>query len=193
MAPSDVVSSGLPQRGGVLVRAPGSPAAEARLWFVPAEQVVEVVSLGAVTRAPGLRPPAVGLALARGVVVTVLDVGGAALLAETATGEDDEPAPDSAAPSTPLRSAFGDRYRAGEDWPMPGSDRAVLCDVGGEAVAISGGSVIATGAFDAALRGDGVLWRGRRVPRLDVRALYARAEAAIWAARAAARPRAGAK
>ena len=37
-----------------------------------------------------------------------------------------------------------------------------------------------------ARRWRGVLWRGEPVPTLDVRALYARAETAIWADRAAA-------
>ena len=80
-------------------------------------------------------------------------------------------------------------YRAGEDWPLPGSDRAVLCDVGGLSVAVTGGSILATGLFEASPDGDGILWRGEHVPLLDVRDLYAHAEAAIWAARAVSRPR----
>jgi hypothetical protein len=67
---------------------------------------------------------------------------------------------------------------------VPGSDRAVLCVIGSVRVALIGGTVVATGTFDTLADGAGVLWRGEPVPTLDVRALYARAETAIWADRA---------
>jgi hypothetical protein len=178
-----------PQRGGVLLRAIEAPRHEeasstgarspaGAWWFVPADVVVEVTALGAVTRAPGLVPPVSGIALARGAVATVLDIGA------VAAGEAATPAPAPAEEARSLRPG----YRAGEDWPLPGSECAVLCNLGGELVALSGGRVVATGSFDAAE--DGVMWREVRVPTLDVRALYAHAEQAIWTARAAARTRA---
>lgn len=146
------------QRGGVLFRTSG-----ARTLFIPIDVALEVAALSAVTEIAGMCAPAIGIALAEGRVVTVLAVGDA--------GE--------------RGAAPAERYRSGQDWPVPGSDRAVLCDLGGEVVALTGGEVLATGFFDAEEAGDGVVWRGEHVPRLDVRALYARAEAAIWAARAA--------
>jgi hypothetical protein len=155
------------QRGGVLVRVVGGAADADLLYFIPADVVVEVMPLGTITRPPGLRAPAVGIALARGQVITVLDLADAHALRER----------DSARPHD----------RPEEDWPMPGANRALLCTIGGELVAVTGGAVIATGTFDALPVGDGVMWRGKAAPRLDVRTLYVRAEAAIWAARAGAR------
>lgn len=69
---------------------------------------------------------------------------------------------------------------------FPGADRAVLCDLSGERVAIKGGEVIASGLFPVDPAGTGILWEGESVPELDLRALHAQAEAAIWAARASA-------
>ncbi len=129
-------------RGGILMRT----GAEA-LVFISADEAVQVTALSALTRVAGARAPAVGIALAGGEVVTVLDVG-----------KGDE-----------------ERGRA-----------AVLCNLGGERVALVGGSVVATGTFEASAEGDGVVWNGAHVPPLDLQALYAQAEAAIWAARAAA-------
>ena len=60
----------------------------------------------------------------------------------------------------------------------------MLCVLGSVRVALTGGIVVATGVFDPLDGGGGVLWRGEPVPTLDVRALYARAETAIWAERA---------
>ena len=173
-----------PQRGGVLLRAQRAPAHVEASFFVPAELVVEVTTLGTVTGAPGLIPPVAGIALARGAVATVLDIGSAR--------EEEAPSPPHATSATSATSAAHPRrsYRAGDDWPLPGSDSAVLCNLGGELVALAGGRVVATGTFDAAE--GGVLWRDALVPTLDVRALYARAEQAIWTARAAARTRAAA-
>lgn len=153
------------QRGGLLVRLRAAPGATGGLWFVPAEIAVGVASLSAVTRVPGVRPPASGMALASGSVVTTLELPGPPSDASL----DDEPSVD--------------------EWAMPGPDRAVVCDVGGELVALTGGDVVATGIFEA--WSDGVLWHGRAVPALDVRALYARAEAAIWTERAAVAARGG--
>jgi len=157
------------QRGGILIRTADATDAGA-LLFIPVEVATRLASLTALTRVEGVRAPAVGIALAGGEVVTVLRLGAGA-----------------PPPEPPERAASRGQprvYRAGDDWPIPGSDRAVLCDVGGDAVALTGGSVVATGVFDA--DEGGVLWRGARVPTLDVRALYARAEAAIWAARVGA-------
>jgi hypothetical protein len=152
-------------RGGILYRT--IAAGEDVLLFVPAEVVVRVTTLSARTPVLGARAPAVGIAMAEGEVVTVLEVGDGA-------------------------RRGSERPPSGEDWPLPGSDNAILCDLGGERVALTGGTVLATGLFEAAgTHGDaGVSFRGRTAAALDVRAVYARAEAAIWAARAAA-PRHG--
>jgi hypothetical protein len=161
-------------RGGVLVRA--RRQAGERLVFVPAAVAREVTALSALTRVPGLEPPALGVALAAGRVVTVLDVGAGA---EARADEVEAPAACAPSPSP-----------SHDEWPMPGCDRAVLCDLAGDVVALSGGEIVATGLFEAAPSGDGIHWRGADVAPLDVGALYAQAESAIWAARAA-RPRGG--
>jgi hypothetical protein len=149
------------ERGGVLLRYAGSEG-RAALGFVPAAVAARLVTLSSLTPVPGARPPALGIALADGAVVTVLQVGRAG---EAGYDQDD-------------------------GWPVPGADRALLCRVGGLDLALTGGVVLATGVFDAAPRG-GVMWRGAPVPALDVAALYAQAEAAAWADRAAGtRPRA---
>ena len=54
------------------------------------------------------------------------------------------------------------------------------CQLGGIEVALTGATVVATGVFDRAPDDEGVLWRSEVVPILDVRALYAEAEAATW-------------
>jgi len=69
---------------------------------------------------------------------------------------------------------------------FPGADRAVLCELSGERVALKGGEVIATGLFPPNRDDTGILWEDESVPELDLRALHAQAEAAIWAARASA-------
>jgi hypothetical protein len=143
-------------KGGVLleyVEASGG----VRMGFLPAEIAIRVAALGAIRRVPGLRLPALGIALADGEVVTVFEIGSSA-----------------AAPAT---------YRPGEDWSVPGCDRAVLCDVGGQRLALTGGAIVATGVFEAGESG-AVLWRGAEVPTIDVRALYRAAESAIWEDRA---------
>jgi hypothetical protein len=152
------------ERGGVLLRfADGGDAP--MLAFVPAAVATRLAALGSLVRVPGAHPPVLGVALAEGSVVTVLRLG----------DRDAQPA----------------AYRPDDAWPVPGADRALLCRVGGIDVALTGGSVVATGLFDAAPEGDGILWRGQMVPTLDVRALYGQAEAATWAGRAtSARPRA---
>lgn len=152
------------ERGGVLLRFADGMGAPA-LGFVPVDVASRLAALSAIVPVPGARPPVLGIALADGAVVTVLRVGVAA------------------APG----------YEPDDAWPMPGAGRAVICRLGGLEVALTGGTVLATGLFDAAPGGDGVLWRGELVPVLDVRALYAQAEAAMWADRAATvtgRPRA---
>jgi chemotaxis signal transduction protein len=156
------------ERGGVLLRLNGGEGGEA-LAFVPADVALRVTTLSSLTAVPGVRPPVAGIALADGAVVTVLSIGQAA----------------SATHSTP-GSAAGERrsYEPGEDWIVPGADRAVLCNLGGVEVALTGATVLATGVFDAAPGGDGVLWRSEVVPVIDVRAFYAQAEAATWAERA---------
>lgn len=128
------------------------------LAFVSADVARKVAPLAALTAVPGTRPPVAGMALVDGAVVTVLQLGN----------------------GVQRRSS----YEPGADWPLPGADRAVLCQVGGFDVAIAGGVVLATGVFDAAPGGEGVLWRGEVVPAIDVRAIYAQAEAAMWAERA---------
>lgn len=152
-------------RGGVLLRyaAPdeGGAGREA-LAFIPAEVALRLTDLTAVTEVPGVLPPARGIALVDGEVVTILAVG---------LGE----------PKRPVRTS---PYRPGEDWNVPGADRAILCCVGAQRVALVGGVVVTTGLFDACGQ-DAVLWNGEQVPALDVRALHAQAEKAIWAQRAA--------
>ncbi len=128
------------------------------LAFVSADVARKLAPLAALTAVPGTRPPVAGMALVDGAVVTVLQL----------------------ASGVQARAS----YEPGADWPVPGADRAVLCQVGGFDVAIAGGVVLATGVFDAAPGGEGVLWRGEVVPAIDVRAIYAQAEAATWAERA---------
>ncbi len=153
------------RRGGVLVRY-GDASGRDRLGFVPSEVADRVTPLSARREVPGLCPPAVGVALAEGEVVTVLELG----------------SPVDAPPAS---------YRPGAEWSMPGSDRALMCTIGGQRVAVTGGAIVATGVFDGAPGRDGIVWRGAVVDVLDVRALYRRAEAAIWESRArAGRPRA---
>jgi len=152
------------ERGGLLVRY-GEDESRTTA-FIPAEVARGLVALSAVTPVPGVRPPARGIALAHGELLTVLELGPAAL----------EIAPRS-------------RRAEGEDKPLPGSDRAVLCVLGGLPVALIGGTVIASGIFEATE--EGVRFAGEAVPTLDVRALYAQAESAIWRERAASwRPKA---
>lgn len=149
-------------RGGLVYRT--RTALEEARWFLPDDVVVRVTMLAASTTVPGTRAPAAGIALADGEVVTVLAIG----------DREDGPPVDE------------------DGWPMPGAAQAVLCDVGGERVALTGGTVVATGWFDAAGQDhEGVTYRGAIAPTLDVRALRARAEAAIWAARATASRRGG--
>jgi len=69
---------------------------------------------------------------------------------------------------------------------FPGADRAVLCELSGERIALKGGEVIASGLFPPNRDHTGILWDDESVPELDLRALHAQAEAAIWAARASA-------
>ncbi len=142
--------------GGVLLEVRDAEGG-AELGFLPAEIAVRVAALGAVRRVPGLRRPALGIALADGEVVTVFEIGSSAAASPT--------------------------YRPGEDWSVPGCDRAVLCNVGGQRLALTGGTIVATGLFESSGH-DGVLWRGAVVPALDVRALYRAAESAIWEDRA---------
>src|SRR4051794_4275153 len=120
------------QRGGVLLRLAASkrlhredvdpPSARGpRLIFVPADVATKVSALSAITKVFGVREPALGIALAEGRVVTVLALGDNA--------------------EARCAAARDVRFRPGEDWPVPGSDRAVLCDLDGETVALVGGEV----------------------------------------------------
>src|SRR6185437_4288191 len=90
------------ERGGVLLRL--GEGEEAALAFVPAEVARRLTTLSSFLSVPGTQPPASGIALADGAVVTVLRVG------------------DAEARSTVGRPA----YAPGEDWLVPGADRAVL-------------------------------------------------------------------
>jgi hypothetical protein len=147
------------EKGGVLLRV-RTDEGDA-LGFVPADVARRLAALSALTPVPGARPPVVGIALADGAVVTVLRIGrvGAAVTMKPA-------------------------YEPGGDWTVPGADRALLCQIGAAEVALTGATVVATGVFDVAPGAEGVLWRSEVVPVLDVRALYAQAEAATWAGRA---------
>jgi hypothetical protein len=147
------------ERGGVLLRVGREDGCDLHA-FVPAEVARRLCDLSSVTPVPGARPPVVGIALAEGAVVTVLSVC---------------PPP----PPSPRRP-----YAPGEDWIVPGADRAVLCSLGAIEVALTGASVVATGVFEAAPEGEGVLWRDEVVPVLDVRSLYAQAEATALAPKA---------
>lgn len=150
-------------RGGVLIRY-WDDGDRQHLAFIPADVALRLTALSAITEVPGTRPPAKGIALADDAVVTVLEIG--------------KPHAPSSAPA--VRSS----YQPGEEWPVPGADRAVLCAIGGQHVAITGGTVLATGVFESAEDADGVMWRDEVVRTLDVRALHAQAETAIWAERA---------
>lgn len=153
------------ERGGVLLRFVGGEDGSV-LGFVPASTAVRLAALGSLVPLPAAPPLAAGIALADGVVVTVLRLG------------------DSGADPLPPEP--------GDEWPVPGAGRALICQVGGLEVALTGGTVVATGLFAAAP--GGIVWRGQMVPALDVRALYAQAEAAMWADRAvSARPSAPAR
>ncbi len=147
------------ERGGVLIRFHVAGEGDA-LGFIPAEVARRLTALSSLTVVPGARPPIAGIALADGAVVTVLSIGQAI-------------EPPAARPS----------YEPGEDWRVPGADRAVLCHLGGFDVALTGATVLATGVFDVAPDGEGVLWRSEVAPAIDVRALYAQAEATTWAER----------
>jgi hypothetical protein len=156
------------ERGGVLLRLRGvdADAMRAPLGFVPADVARRLSSLSSLTPVPGARPPAFGIALAEGAVVTVLNLGNAPYDAPPEGAEGRAP------------------YTPDEDWVVPGADRALLCRLGAFDVALTGATVLATGVFDVAPDESGVLWRGEVVPVIDVRALYAQAEAATWAERA---------
>jgi hypothetical protein len=158
-----------PARRGLIYRLPvwdssdDPPSdAEARsrpqgLVFLDASVALRVVELSCPIHLVTVCVPPVGVALAEGRVVTVLVLS------------------HSAGPRLPASDA--------DDEGFPGSDRAVMCEPGPEQVAVWGGRVVTTGVFDVAGPGS-VIWRNEAVPELDVSALYARAEAAIWAARA---------
>jgi hypothetical protein len=185
----DVTPTDTPgERGGVLLRLGAGDAVDAGLGFVPAAVARRLTTLSSLTPVLGTRPPVAGIALADGTVVTVLRIGpgspektgSRASIAPGASGASSASGAPSPTPSRPV-------YQPGEDWLVPGSDRAVLCHLGGFDVALTGATVVATGVFDAAPEGDGVVWRNASVPLLDVRALYAQAEAAIWAAASTAR------
>ncbi|MFO0759981.1 MAG: hypothetical protein U0359_26080 [Byssovorax sp.] len=150
--------SGAGDRGGVVI----AYAREGRevLGFVPAAVAIRFAALGAMIEVAGARPPARGIALADGEVVTVLALGDG-----------------SAAPPASRRDVH-------DAWQVPGADRALVCAASGQKVALTGGRAVATGVFARDLLGDGVIHGGRSAPLLDVRALYAEAERAIWAARA---------
>ena len=139
---------------------------EQALGFFPVEVVRRLATLSALTVVPGAQPPIAGIALADGAVVTVLSLGEAL-----------------SHPVTKKRS-----YEPGEDWVVPGAECALLCHLDGSSVALTGATVLATGVFDAAPDGSGVLWRSEVVPVLDVRALHAQAEATTWPPRAARMP-----
>jgi chemotaxis signal transduction protein len=143
------------QRGGVLLRVPFQQG-ESALGFIPADVAKRITALSSLTPVPGAAPSVAGLALADGHVVTVLKLAG----------------------FLPGRDAWRGR---GDDWIVPGADRAVLCTLGGFDVALTGGVVVATGVFDADPSDAGVLWHGEVVPVLDVPALYALAEAGSFA------------
>jgi hypothetical protein len=163
-------------RGGVLIRIDDvssagvfeQSTAGGRLAFIPADVALRVAVLSAMTPVIGLKAPGLGLALADSEVVTVLSLleGPGARRA--------------AAPATQRP-----RYDPGAEWPVPGARHAIICHVAGTSVALVGGTIVATGLFGTSERGE-VLWRGEPVAALDVSALYAQAEAAIWAARAVA-------
>jgi hypothetical protein len=148
------------ERGGVLIRVDGSECApnEGSVVFIPAEVVVRLTILSALTPVVGMHAPAAGIALADdGEVVTVLRIGGAE------------------------RDAFAACRAEGRrgEIATQQSPLAVLCRVKDHEVAVIGAAVIATGRF--AGDGEGVLWEGTRVPVVDVQALTAQAEAASWA------------
>jgi chemotaxis signal transduction protein len=151
-------AQGAEQRGGVLLRV-RLEEGETALGFVPADVARRVTALSSRMPVPGAPPSVAGLALADGAVVTVLDLAG------FATGRAEQLS-----------------WPGADDWIVPGSDRALVCQIGGFDVALTGGLVVATGLFDAA-PDDGVLWRGEVVPVVDVRAMYAHAEAATYALR----------
>lgn len=159
-------------RGGLLylTRPRGREGGE--VVFIASAVAREVTDLTAVTPIIGAAPPVVGIALAHGEVVTVLELG----------LDDADPGASSPPQGAPPKRRS---WRAGQDWPTPGARRAVVCEVDGDAVAIIGGEVIATGLFDAAPQGGGVLWRGAVAPPLDLDALVARCRRAIWDARSA--------
>ncbi len=155
----------------MLLRLPGEEAG-GTLCFVPADVARRLTELSAFTPVPGARPPVSGIALADGRVVTVMRIGSADTMGDPERVPQPPPVAGGLCRAT---------YEPGEDWIVPGADRAVLCNLGGFEVALTGATVLATGVFDAAPGGEGVLWRSDVVPVIDVRALYAQAEAAALA------------
>jgi len=155
----DATTAAPPEGGGVLLSYRDDDDTSV-LVFISASVATRLTPLTCVIDVPGAKPPARGLALADGEVITVLELGKR----------------DAASAKAPFLS--------NADWPVPGSDRAVLCVLGSVRVALTGATVVATGIFDPIDGGGGVLWHGEPVPTLDVRALYASAETAIWADRA---------
>ena len=155
---SQEITASSADRGGVLLSYQDSEDRRV-LAFIPASVASRLTALTCGIDVPGARPPARGLALADGEVVTVLELGKRA-------------------------AAVAPSYRPGAEWPVPGSDRAVLCVLGSVRVALTGGTVVATGVFEPLEGGGGITWHGEPVLTLDVRALYVRAETAIWAERA---------
>src|SRR5262249_24022286 len=111
--------AGSKQRGGVLLRLPATrTGVAARMLFVPADVATRLSALSTVTHIAGVRDPALGIALAEGRVVTVLALADEAAKAEEPRGREG-------------------RARFAIDRPVPGSDRAVLCDLDGEIVALT--------------------------------------------------------
>ncbi len=153
-------------RGGLVLRYfVGDASPEGRLGFVPAEVARRVTALSSLTPVPGTGPAIAGLALADGAVVTVIWIGAGSVDATTRERRVVDSAVLCQVSEAPLSIRDPQTPPVATGNPHAGFD-----------VALAGGSVLATGLFEASTEGaaggdGGVIFDHAVVPLLDVRDL----------------------